>query len=317
MFVRSALFVIAALVSVCPVVTAADVTLKETDAGVRVSVDGELFTEYLKRSGEKPVLYPLLGPTGAAMTRSYPVVDDKVAGEKHDHVHHRSFWFTHGEVNDADFWAEGKGGKQGTIVHREFAKVDDSGPGAVIVTRNDWMQGDRKLCEDERTLTFGADNDQRWIDFDITIKATDGKVEFGDTKEGTFGVRVAGTMKVDAKQGGTIVNSEGDKNAGAWGKQAAWVDYCGPVGDETVGVAIMNHPSSFRYPTYWHVRTYGLFTANPFGLSYFTGNKKSEGSHTLESGETMTLRYRVLLHKGDDKQGQVAEAFNAYSKLQK
>ena len=59
----------------------------------------------------------------------------------------------------------------------------------------------------------------------ITIKATEGDVTFGDTKEGTFGVRVAGTMKVDERLGGRIVNSEGLTNGDAWGKPADWVDY--------------------------------------------------------------------------------------------
>jgi hypothetical protein len=61
------------------------------------------------------------------------------------------------------------------------------------------------------------------------------------------------------------------------------------------------------------VRTYGLFAANPFGLSDFTGGKL-KGQHILPAGESLKLRHRVLLHKGDEKQGRVAEAFEAYSK---
>ena len=75
----------------------------------------------------------------------------------------------------------------------------------------------------------------------------------------------------------------------------------------------MNHPKSFRYPTTWHVRTYGLFAANPFGLRDFTKGA-SEGTHKMEAGETMTLRYRVLVHGGDEKAGKIAEAFETYSK---
>ena len=120
-------------------------------------------------------------------------------------------------------------------------------------------------------------------------------------------------MRVESLKGGKIVNSDGLANIAAWGKPAAWVDYHGPVDDETLGVAILNHPSSFRFPSHWHVRTYGLFAANPFGLSDFTGGKE-KGQYTLPAGETMKLRYRVLLHKGDEKQGGVAEAFLDFSK---
>ena len=121
---------------------------------------------------------------------------------------------------------------------------------------------------------------------------------------------------MESQGGGKIVNSEGQTDREAWGKQAPWVDYHGPVDGETVGIAIMNHPSSFRYPTYWHVRTYGLFAANPFGLHNFVSRDK-DGSHTLQPGESMTLRYRVLLHKGDTEQAQIAEAFKKYAAVEK
>jgi hypothetical protein len=169
------------------------------------------------------------------------------------------------------------------------------------------------VLEDERRLVFGADADSRWIDFDITLSASHGPVTFGDTKEGSFGIRVAETMKVDAKLGGRIIDSEGRVDADAWGKQAAWVDYQGPVGGETLGIAIMNHPASFRFPTYWHVRTYGLFAANPFGVRDFTGSSDKDGSATLGKGASIAFRYRVLLHKGDEKQGHVAERYAEYA----
>ena len=73
----------------------------------------------------------------------------------------------------------------------------------------------------------------------------------------------------------------------------------------------MNHPSSFRIDCR-HVRTYGLFAANPFGLRDFKGGKVD--GYTRSRGQSMTLRYRVLFHKGDEKAGKVAEAFARYAK---
>lgn len=283
----------------------AEITAQRSDGGVTIQIDGKPFTEYLTDFNGAPVLWPIIGPTGKPMTRAYPMADEP---EEKDHAHHRSIWFTHGSVNGVDFWH-----KEPTK-HREFVRIE-SGDRAVVVTKNDWIGPDgKKICEDERTLTFAADGDARWIDFDITLKAADQPVKFGDTKEGTMGVRVAETMRVDSKKGGRIVNSEGQTDGGAWGKPAAWVDYHGPVEGETVGIAILNHPSSFRFPTYWHVRTYGLFAANPFGLHDFKGGSETDGSHTLKPGETMTLRYRILLHRGDEKEGGVAQAFADYSK---
>jgi len=289
---------------------AAQVTAERSEKGVVVKIDGQRFTEYLTRSGNKPVLWPIIGPTGKPMTRAYPMAEGK--DEKKDHVHQRSMWFTHGSVNGISFWDER--GKPGTIEHREFLRIE-SGPEAVIVTRNDWVGPDgKKQCEDERTLSFGVDGQTRRIDFDITLCATAGPVRFGDTKEGTMALRIAQTMTVDAKQGGRIVNSEGLTDQNAWGKKAAWVDYHGPVDGQIVGIAVLNHPTSFRYPTHWHVRTYGLFTANPFGWHDFEGAKaKVDGSYTLPAGKTITLRYRVLFHLGDEKTARIAEAFAKYA----
>jgi hypothetical protein len=291
-----------------------DFEIKKIDDGLEVSRGGKLVTRYLVKSGAKPILWPVIGPYGNEITRAFPMRD---AGpdERADHHHHRSFWFTHGDVNGIDFWSEGDG--HGDIEHRKFVKVK-SGAAAVIITQNDWVGPDKtKICEDERRLTFGSDGSTYWIDFDVTVTASEGPVVFGDTKEGSFGVRIAGSIKVTAEKGGRIINSHGDMDVKAWGKQSPWVDYHGPLNGKKVGIAIMNHPSSFRYPTYWHVRTYGLFTANPFGLHHFKGSNDFDGSHKLEKGETMQLRYRVLFHPGDEKQAGVAERFAEYAKIKK
>ena len=289
--------------------------IKEIDSGLEITKNGKLLTRYLTKSGAKPVLWPLIGPYGNEITRAYPM---REAGEheRNDHVHHRSFWFTHGNVNGIDFWAETEG--HGNIIHKGFTKAKD-GDMAVIETKNDWVDAKgNKVCEDVRRLTFGTNGDDAyWIDFDTTVTASEGELVFGDTKEGSFGVRVAGSMKVTSKMGGIIVNEQGDKDVQAWGKASPWVDYVGPVKGKTVGIAIMNHPTSFRYPTYWHVRTYGLFTANPFGLHHFKNSNDIDGSHKMAKGETMTLRYRVYVHQGNTEAADIAAQFKAYQGVKK
>lgn len=286
-----------------------EIKLEKTDEGVVVKVDNDLFTVYRIKSGAKPILWPVVGPSGKEMTRAYPMRE--MAGEKTDHIHQRSFWLTHGEVNKVNFWMEM--GDHGTIEHQGFDTIE-SGSVGVIVTRNLWKSKAGVVqCEDTRTLRFGSADGVRWIDFDAVIKPGAAPVTFADTKEGAFGLRVAETLAVDSKKGGKIVNSNGETDKEAWGKRAAWVDYFGPVDGETVGVAILNHPSSFRHPTYWHVRTYGLFAANPFGVKDFTGKKEENGSHTIPVGETMRLRHRVVLHKGDEKEAKIAAAFEKFA----
>ena len=302
---------ILAILGLSVTATAADIVVEKTDAGVNVKVGDQPFSTYVFQSKVKPILWPIVGPTGKEMTRAWPMREGN-PDEKTDHPHQRSFWFTHGEVNGIDFWSE-TAKVQGRIEHKELVKAE-GGKTGTLVTRNEWVGPDGgKVLADERTLRFGADDASRWIDFDSTLTALADEVKFGDTKEGSFGLRIAESMRTDRKQGGKIITSEGLEDDKAWGKPAAWVDYHGPVQGETLGIAILNHPSSFRYPNGWHVRTYGLFAANPFGEGDFRG-EKVETSYTLKKGESLTFRYRVIFHKGDEKQGKIAEAFAKYAK---
>jgi hypothetical protein len=282
---------------------------------VPIRLDGQEVTTYHAAEGPKPYFYPINGPGGRRFTRSYPM--KQVEGEDRDHPHQRSFWFTHGAVNGFDFWASDPLNKPnpkfGSIKETSRKILADSKRLGVLRTTDDWLGPDgKKVCEDERTVLFAGTGDLRIIDFDITIKATASPVTFGDTKEGMFGLRVPSSMDVKRKQGGKITNAEGITDNDAWGKPSPWVDYTGPVEGKTAGIAILNHPESFRYPTTWHVRDYGLFAANPFGWHDF-GMKKS-GEHTIPSGASIRFRYRVLLHDGDTTSANIPGAFNAYAK---
>jgi hypothetical protein len=80
-----------------------------------------------------------------------------------------------------------------------------------------------------------------------------------------------------------------------WGKQAPWCDYSGPVDGKTLGVAIFDHPSNPRHPTWWHVRDYGLFAANPFGVHDFEKKPQGTGDLKVEAGKSITFKVQVLL----------------------
>ena len=276
--------------------------------GLRVEVDDQPLTTYHPDLGPKPILFPLIGPTRAAFTRAFPM--EQVEGEDKDHPHQRSFWFTHGKVNGVDFWSELPG--HGAI--RETSR--SALPGrlvGILRTTNDWVDpAGKTVCQDERTLRFRALKSAWLVDFDVTIKASNGPVTFGDTKEGMFGVRVASVLDANRKEGGKITNADGLTNADAWGKASPWVDYAGKIDGKAVGIAIMNHPDSFRYPTTWHVREYGLFAANPFGWKDF--GRAESGEYTLPAGESITFLYRVVLHEGDTASANLPAAFEAYAR---
>ncbi|MEM7144645.1 MAG: PmoA family protein [Verrucomicrobiota bacterium] len=317
---------------------AAEITTKMSDDhSVDILIDGELFTTYhfVDDDTNKPYLWPIIGPTGKPMTRAFPMKD--VEGERQDHAHHRSFWFGHNNVNGFDTWHEplsivkGDRSKEipadhpkmltsGTTSHKKLQEIAHNGDSVTVTTTNDYTNPDGDLLlTDKRALTFHADDETgaRIIDVDITLIGVETEGEpttLGDAKDAGFSVRVAHPMSVDAEQGGRIINSNGDTDKDAWGKRAEWCDFNGPVeeGGETMGVAILNHPSSFRHPTPWHVRTYGLQTANAFGLKSLETSDE-DGTVILKPGETITLRHRVIFHEGDEKQADIPAAYKAYA----
>ena len=148
------------------------------------------------------------------------------------------------------------------------------------------------------------------------------KVEFGDTKEGMFAIRLAQwlTENTDARYQlgtGAYLNCNGDeKEKGVWGKRAEWVRIQGNKNGETVGIAILNHPRSTNYPTYWHARGYGAFSANPLGQYAFQKSRKVEDPEpfglTLNKGETAPFKFRVILYDGPRTKQQLDEEFREY-----
>lgn len=289
-----------------------------TDQGgkLRIEVGGKLFTEYHYATYDgnevpRPFFYPILGPEGLPMTRNWPMKE--APDEAQDHPHHRSLWYAHGDINGHDFWAEGA--KSGKTAHAKFTEIKSGSDVGVIRSENKLVARDGTVvCTDSRTMRIYNRENDRLLDFEITIHASHGAITLGDTKEGSMAIRLAPTMRLKGKVGqGHIVNSEGVRDGETWGKRAKWCDYYGPVQGKTVGVAIFDHPSNPRHPTWWHVRDYGLFAANPFGIHDFERlSDRTKGNLIVPEGHSVTFRYRFYFHEGDEKQGRVAERYAEY-----
>lgn len=291
----------------------AEVTAELTESGVKVAIDGKLFTEYHGAGAQRPYLYPIIGPSGANLARPYPMEK----GGAEDHPHHRSFWFAHGAVNGVDFWADGE--KHGRQVHGAVTGLEVAAGRASFAASTEWVTAEGKpVLSDTRQIVIQArDDGSRAVDFTITLKASHGEVVFGDTKEGTFALRLSPSLSIEGEGAqGKMVNSEGKKNGAVWGKKAAWVSAFGPDASESdVTVTIFDHPTSLRHPTWWHARTYGLFAANPFGQHDFEKlEDKTVGNLTLPAGESLTLKYRVLITAGEPNQEKLKAEFASFSK---
>jgi len=277
---------------------------------VDIVVGGELLTTYYYKDGDhKSYMWPILSEGGASVTRDWPMGE---ADKSKDHPHHQSFWTSYGDVNGSDYWEFGE-----RTGYQKTNSIDFHASGAVgnIDTKMTWQDKNHKPVIDEhRVYTFyNTPASNRIFDISITLTANHGEVKFGDTKEGGLaGVRMADALR-EKGGSGTITNSEGGVGAKqTWGKPAAWCDYSGTLkGVGKRGLTVMDHPSSFRYPTHWHVRDYGLMGANAFGYSYFY-NKEKNGEHILKAGESISFNYRIYIHSGDVNEANVTETYAAF-----
>ena len=295
---------------------------------IQVAIGGKPFTTYnFDPKTAKAFLQPLRTASGVIVTRGFPIGDTVPVEHQHDssvEPHQRAMYFSHGNINGFDFWGEEVflkyygNGYQPPFGRMVFRKLDEmrSGPSVGTIRATFDLEGpDHKpFAEEVQQFTFSGDNNSRVIDCEFTVRALQGPVKFGDTKEGTFAIRLA--PELDAPTG-TMVSSKGSVGeAQIWGKRADWVDVDGVINGQALGVAIFDSPKSFRHPTYWHARGYGLLAANPFGLKDFFHDPHQDGSYTVPPGKSIQFHYRVFIHDGNYKQAHVADKYSEYAAKQ-
>ncbi len=263
------------------------VVLTQEQKWVNVTVNGQLFTRYyFTPEFAKPFCFPLVGPNGKVLTRGFPV--EPREGETRDHPHHKGFWVAHGDVNGHDLWSE-----KGRIVHKVFEALESGPLFGLLRARHDWLGVDgSKLCEAVQELRFTELQNMRILDLTQTFIATEGDINFGDTKEGFVAIRIPDELTL-SRGTGHILLSTGHRDKDAWGKRAKWCLYYGTIGGEPVAIAFFDHKDNRSFPNPWHVRDYGLFANGPFGRKDFGLPPEDVGK--LAKGEKLTLRYRIIL----------------------
>ncbi len=309
------------------------------DGQLEVFINGEHITSYVYNEAyERPFLYPVIGPDGLPVTRSLPCIGD--------HPHHKGINLAIGDISDArgkrgiNIWALGEIGNtsEGRVIHQRFSCLEQGPVFARICEENIWKQNDEfettqswqhvdknrwkitkegtVLMKEIRTITIWNVSPMRLIDIhtvmtpDVDEVILNADVEGkGMAKEnGPLAIRVADNMR--GSVAGMIVNSEGGRTEKeCWGRAARWVDYYAPVvpGGPVNGIAAMDHPKNVRYPTGWHVRDYGLFAANPFYSKKPEWPDQGPIYLSKAKGDKLDLRYRVYIHRGDEKEGMVEQ----------
>ena len=289
---------------------------------INVLIGQKLFTSFLYPDTlEKPVLYPIYTSNGTMVTRGFPL--HPLPGEPTDHPHHIGIWFNYENVNGLDFWNNSyaipadKKHLYGWIKTDSIIETSGGDKGVLAYHANWTNQSNDVLLEETTRFEFSGNTHLRIIDRLTTLKAnTD--ILFTDAKDGMLGLRVAHELQIpsttdqkftddkgnvtvvkkstDNIANGNYITSEGKEGDSAWSTRAAWCKLYGKMGNDSVSIAIIDHPSNPNYPTFWHARGYGLFAANPLGEKIFT-NGKSEKNLRLQKGETIRFYYRIIIQE--------------------
>jgi hypothetical protein len=293
---------------------AGPVRILQTADRISVTIGGKPFTALVAdKTARKLYLHPVLTASGKRVTRGFPMEPAK--NESDDHPHQRGVWIGAEHVNDADFWENDpadKNPRAGTVTLTKVSGVREGAAEGAFTIEANWIPPNadgKALVTETRTMTFRAPTPEtRAIDIDLRLHAN-AQVTFADHHDALLGLRLAGPFEI--ARGGRVVNAEGlntwDKLRGA---RSAWVDSLATLDGEEVGVAVMDAPTNFRFPTPWHVREYALVFASPFA-SHDYSPAAPDASVTLKPGDDLKLRYRIFIHPGN---ADVAAAFKEFSK---
>jgi hypothetical protein len=313
-------------------------SVREQEKRIDVLIGGKLVTSYSwPENVYKPVLYPVRTLSGIEITRGFPLRPRE--DERNDHIHQVGAWLNYGNVNGFDFWGNGSTGEKsengGVIKHLGIEQAKGGDGEGVLSVKTAWQDPSGKVLLEEKTeFHFIVDGQSYRIDRITTLTAGNQDISMKDTKEGMFAIRVArqlelpsnedvplldsvgrpGSEKASLNKGvtGNYRSSEGITGEAVWGTRAKWMDLYGTINNEKVSVVICDHPKNPSYPTYWHARGYGLFSANPLGGKDFT-NGKEIVDFSIPAGQSVTFIYRTIItsgiHLNDDEINILANDF--------
>jgi hypothetical protein len=240
-----------------------------------------------------PHFHPLATSTGQVLSWNSPP----------DHAWHHGLWFSWKYLNQVNYWELNRetGKPDGRTRWKNVRVRTDDDYSAEISMTLDYRPaagGDPVLEEQRRIKVSSPQSDGTYrIDWSSTFVAPSGDVLLDRTppKEQSWGgyaglsIRFAKdfTERIATTSTGPVTFGDGDRYRG----RAGAIDYSGLIDGQSVGVAFLDHPSNPRHPTPWYL------IRSPV-TGYINAALLNDDPLTLESGETLTLRYRLVVHLG-------------------
>ena len=263
---------------------------RRTDSVAFTSAGRTVWQFHFGKQRPVPHFYPVCLLDGTLLTDLGPK----------DHPHHHSLWFAWNKLNGVDYWSEPDAGRTQVAECR----VSTGKNSARFQMKLDYVPpaGDPVLTERRTIVVSAPDNQGRYfIDWRGEFVAGKEPVHMkGGTAGGGYAglsVRIAQTThewRIIDSEGREDI-AEGDFARNTHGKRAKWMDFS--VTDKATGkqggIAILEHPSSFRHPSQWHNL---INPKTPFG--YFSPATLWSEPYDLAAGKTLMVYYRIVVHPG-------------------
>jgi len=248
-------------------------------------------------------IHPVLTPSGRVVTDDYPS----------DHYHHHGIWFawtkTEFEGAHPDFWNVGDG--TGKV---EFESLDGTSAGPVYAG----FKSRQRYVALSPTASKTALNEQwevrlynvgqggkRYYLFDIVATqqcASNSPLILEEYRYGGMGVRGHRDWRDKSKV--SFLTSEGKTRETGNATRARWLHMSGPVDNEIVGIAVLDHPSNFRAP-----QPLRIHPDDP----YFNYAPSQLGRFEIKPGEKFVVRYRYVVADGAPDKTQLDRLWNDYA----
>ena len=285
-----------------PVPAAENLTVYLKDQMIQFRWNNLPLTVYRASQTQKyPYFFPLNGPASGLSLTSESALP---------YPHHRGLWFSCDPVNGGNYWAD-NGLQSGQVRSLDLQVRATTTRSAAFFNRCRWVRpGARSPFNDERRFVVTVASERLWhIDADINLTANEEDVVINKAKHSLLAIRASADISPNA--GGVLMNSEGGQGAvGTYGKPAKWCGFFGKRKfhpDVIEGIAVMNHPENFGGSCPWFTREYGHLSPSPFNFL--------KQPWRLEKGDSIRLRYRVVLHAGDPKEAQLDRLYDQWLNL--
>ena len=241
----------------------------------------------------KPHFHPVGLPGQPALTWKAPP----------DHIWHLGLWFSWKYINGRNYWETNLEGRSEGLTRLVTFTPEMRTDGSARLEMN--------LAYQEAPDTLAVLREQRTVD--ISAPGEDGSFRMDWTMTFTAGKtpvhldRTALPTEPDGKPWGgyagltwrfakeledwRVVNSNGLRDMTGHGKPSPAADFSGRIGKHEQGVAILDHPQNLRAPTPWYI---AMEKETPFAC--LIASPLFQQSYQLPSGESFTLKYRVVIH---------------------